>query len=233
MRTASLSRTFVLLLFSMGICLASCVLSAAPGNATPSQGLPSTYADFKERCRTAAVTPEGAVKMYFDAVFCYLDPARRAEAPDYLRNTGPTHACAAERLLSKPREAAACCGWFARRFRPDTAPMRRIHSFASGHFAPPCRRIGQSRLQLPHARGRLPHNARTSLHTTTAASTSPNAQTTTSCHVIVITMLPDDRSPMKPPRQAPYCRTPRAGPISIRPPSRWPQRWRCRGNRPG
>ncbi|MDY6233913.1 MAG: hypothetical protein SPI23_04470 [Desulfovibrio sp.] len=85
MRTASLSRTFVLLLFSMGICLASCVLSAAPGNATPSQGLPSTYADFKERCRTAAVTPEGAVKMYFDAVFCYLDPARRAEASKMLR----------------------------------------------------------------------------------------------------------------------------------------------------
>ena len=85
MRTASLSRTFALLLFSMGICLASCVLSAAPGNATPSQGLPSTYADFKERCRTAAVTPEGAVKMYFDAVFCYLDPARRAEASKMLR----------------------------------------------------------------------------------------------------------------------------------------------------
>ena len=85
MRTASLSRTFALLLFSMGICLASCVLSAAPGNAAPSQGLPSTYADFKERCRTAAVTPEGAVKMYFDAVFCYLDPARRAEASKMLR----------------------------------------------------------------------------------------------------------------------------------------------------
>ena len=85
MRTASLSRTFALLLCSMGICLASCVLSAAPGNAAPSQGLPSTYADFKERCRTAAVTPEGAVKMYFDAVFCYLAPARRAEASKMLR----------------------------------------------------------------------------------------------------------------------------------------------------
>lgn len=85
MRTASLSRTFALLLFSMGICLASCALSAAPCNAAPSQGLPSTYADFKERCRAAAVTPEGAVKMYFDAVFCYLDPARRAEASKMLR----------------------------------------------------------------------------------------------------------------------------------------------------
>lgn len=85
MRTASLFRTFALLLFSMGICLASCALSVAPGNAAPSQGLPATYADFKARCRTAAVTPEGAVKMYFDAVFCYLEPARRAEASKMLR----------------------------------------------------------------------------------------------------------------------------------------------------
>lgn len=85
MRTASLSRTFALLLLSAGICLASCVHSSPPCNAAPSQGLPSTYADFKERCRTSAVTPEGAVKMYFDAVFCYLDPALRAEASKMLR----------------------------------------------------------------------------------------------------------------------------------------------------
>lgn len=85
MRTASFFRTFALLLFSMGICLASFALSAAPGNAAPSQGLPSTYADFKKRCHAAAVTPEGAVKMYFDAVFCYLNPARRAEASKMLR----------------------------------------------------------------------------------------------------------------------------------------------------
>lgn len=50
-----------------------------------SEGLPSTYADFKERCHTVAVTPEGAVKMYFDAVFCYLDPNRRTEASKMLR----------------------------------------------------------------------------------------------------------------------------------------------------
>ena len=85
MRTASLFRTIALLLLSAGICLASCALSVAPGHAAPSQGLPSNYADFKERCRRAAVTPEGAVKMYFDAVFCYLDPARRAEASKMLR----------------------------------------------------------------------------------------------------------------------------------------------------
>lgn len=85
MRTASLFRTIALLLLSAGICLASCALSVAPGHAAPSQGLPSNYADFKERCRRAAVTTEGAVKMYFDAVFCYLDPNRRTEASKMLR----------------------------------------------------------------------------------------------------------------------------------------------------
>lgn len=75
-----------MLLFLMSICLTPCAVSAAPqGSAVSSQGLPATYADFKTRCRMAAVTPEGAVKMYFDAVFCYLDPNRRAEASKMLR----------------------------------------------------------------------------------------------------------------------------------------------------
>lgn len=88
MNTSPLFRSFLLamLLFLMSICLTPCAVSAAPqGNAVSSQGLPATYADFKARCRTAAVTPEGAVKMYFDAVFCYLDPNRRAEASKMLR----------------------------------------------------------------------------------------------------------------------------------------------------
>lgn len=49
------------------------------------EGLPATYSDFKARCQSACTSPEGAVKMYFDAVFCYLDPARRAEAAKMLR----------------------------------------------------------------------------------------------------------------------------------------------------
>lgn len=88
MDTSSLFRSFLpaMLLFLMSICLAPCAVSAAPqGSAVSSQGLPTTYADFKARCRTAAVTPEGAVKMYFDAVFCYLHPDRRAEASKMLR----------------------------------------------------------------------------------------------------------------------------------------------------
>ncbi len=48
-------------------------------------GLPQDYADFKQRCQSMLKTPEGAVKMYFDAVFCYMDPNKRAEAQKMLR----------------------------------------------------------------------------------------------------------------------------------------------------
>ena len=48
-------------------------------------GLPSTFSEFKTRCSSVARSPEGAVKMYFDAVFCYLDPKRREEAAKMLR----------------------------------------------------------------------------------------------------------------------------------------------------
>ena len=48
-------------------------------------GLPSSFSEFKKRCSTVARSPEGAVKMYFDAVFCYLDPNRRTEASKMLR----------------------------------------------------------------------------------------------------------------------------------------------------
>ena len=48
-------------------------------------GLPSTFSEFKQRCRNVATSPEGAAKMYFDAVFCYLEPQRRAEASKMLR----------------------------------------------------------------------------------------------------------------------------------------------------
>ena len=48
-------------------------------------GLPSNFSEFKSRCQTMSRSPEGAVKMYFDAVFCYLEPGRRAEASKMLR----------------------------------------------------------------------------------------------------------------------------------------------------
>lgn len=48
-------------------------------------GLPRDYQDFKARYARQGVTPEGAVKLYFDAVFCYINPATRAEASKMLR----------------------------------------------------------------------------------------------------------------------------------------------------
>lgn len=55
------------------------------GEVARSGGLPVDYQDFKARYARQAVTPEGAVKLYFDAVFCYINPATRAEASKMLR----------------------------------------------------------------------------------------------------------------------------------------------------
>lgn len=92
MKISSLFRTFLpaVFLLAAGVCPAFAAQQAentaeASAAAAAVQGLPQTYADFKTRCQTAALTPEGAVKMYFDAVFCYLDPDRREEASKMLR----------------------------------------------------------------------------------------------------------------------------------------------------
>ncbi|NQS72551.1 MAG: hypothetical protein HQQ73_10450 [Desulfobulbaceae bacterium] len=50
-----------------------------------SGGLPVDYQDFKARYAREGITPEGAVKLYFDAVFCYINPATRDEASKMLR----------------------------------------------------------------------------------------------------------------------------------------------------
>ena len=59
--------------------------NSAGADVPATTGLPATYAEFKSRCQSAATSPEGAVSMYFDAVFCYLEPRRRAEAAKMLR----------------------------------------------------------------------------------------------------------------------------------------------------
>ena len=48
-------------------------------------GLPANYAEFRDRCQSACQSPYGAAKMYFDAVFCYMDPRTRSEASKMLR----------------------------------------------------------------------------------------------------------------------------------------------------
>ena len=48
-------------------------------------GLPSNYAEFRDRCQSACQSPYGAAKMFFDAVFCYMDPGTRSEGSKMLR----------------------------------------------------------------------------------------------------------------------------------------------------
>ena len=53
--------------------------------ASYSYGLPSNYAEFRERCQTECQSPYGAAKMFFDAVFCYMAPRTRSEGSKMLR----------------------------------------------------------------------------------------------------------------------------------------------------
>lgn len=116
----------IMSLLIMGMCLDPYCISAKPlkekNTVASAKGLPSTYADFKERCHTVAVTPEGAVKMYFDAVFCYLDPNRRTEASKMLR-----YIMHADANWEKKQKYVT----FARRLK-DPACHYIFRSFASG-----------------------------------------------------------------------------------------------------
>ena len=47
--------------------------------------LPKTYRDFKDKYQTEAKTYEGAVKMYFEAVFAYMNEDTRSEGGKMLR----------------------------------------------------------------------------------------------------------------------------------------------------
>lgn len=47
--------------------------------------LPQTYKEFKARYQQEARTPEGALKMHFEAIFSYINEATRAEASKMLR----------------------------------------------------------------------------------------------------------------------------------------------------
>ncbi len=58
--------------------------SPAPSRPSVRQGLPANFEDYKKRYAAHANTPQGAVKLYFDAVFCYIG-GNRAEALKMLR----------------------------------------------------------------------------------------------------------------------------------------------------
>jgi len=48
-------------------------------------GRPVDFRAFKERYQTVGTSPQGAVRMYFDALYSYIDPARQAEGAKMLR----------------------------------------------------------------------------------------------------------------------------------------------------
>jgi len=48
-------------------------------------GLPADFQAFKTRYQSVGTSPEGAVRMYFDALYSYIDPVRKAEGAKMLR----------------------------------------------------------------------------------------------------------------------------------------------------
>ena len=48
-------------------------------------GRPADFKEFKDRYQSIGTSPEGAVRMYFDALYSYIDPARKAEGAKMLR----------------------------------------------------------------------------------------------------------------------------------------------------
>jgi hypothetical protein len=72
--------SFAGILGKTAVFLACFVLAAGSAMA-----LPQTYKEFKARYQTEARTPQGALKMHFEAIFAYLNKETRAEASKMIR----------------------------------------------------------------------------------------------------------------------------------------------------
>ena len=64
---------------------AALLLAASLAFAGSAMALPQTYKEFKARYQTEARTPQGALKMHFEAIFAYLNKETRAEASKMIR----------------------------------------------------------------------------------------------------------------------------------------------------
>ena len=84
--------------------------------------LPRDYQEFKARYQQEGRTPEGAVKLYFEAVFCYINEATRAEGSKMVR-----YALHYDRPIEQSRNLAT----FAERLR-DPERHHIFRSFAAG-----------------------------------------------------------------------------------------------------
>ncbi len=84
--------------------------------------LPQNYTEWEANALAAQETPEGALKMFFDAVFCYIDPAKRDEGRKMLATIMHTE----EGWDRRPSNAT-----FASRLK-DTNYHHIFRSFAKG-----------------------------------------------------------------------------------------------------
>lgn len=84
--------------------------------------LPRDYQVFKERYQKEARTPAGALKLYFEAVFCYINEETRAEGGKMLRYA---------MRVARPLETSANYATFLQRLR-DPRENYVFRSFAAG-----------------------------------------------------------------------------------------------------
>lgn len=102
--------------------LSALALATALYGHTAQAELPRDFQEFKARCQQEGRVPEGAPKLYFEAVFCYIDEATRSEGAKMLRYA--MH-------LDRPLEQAGSYATFVSRMQdPDENYVFR--SFAAG-----------------------------------------------------------------------------------------------------
>jgi hypothetical protein len=107
-------KKFLPLLFAVAVVFAAC--------GTASAKLPRDYAEFKARYQKEGRTMEGAAHLYFEAVFCYMNEAARAEASKMIRYA---------MYLSMPFEQSNNYRTFAERLKDESCHYI-FRSFAVG-----------------------------------------------------------------------------------------------------
>lgn len=102
--------------------LLAAALSSALFSLQGQAALPRDYQEFKARYQEEGRTPEGALKLYFEAVFCYIDENTREDASKMLRYA--TH-------LDRPLEQSPTYATFIDRLK-DPRENHVFRSFAAG-----------------------------------------------------------------------------------------------------
>ena len=64
---------------------AAVIVASVMFSASAQAALPKNYKEFKARYAAEGKTPEGAVKLHFDAIFCYMNENTRKEGSKMLR----------------------------------------------------------------------------------------------------------------------------------------------------